>query len=100
MKLTYIGVEEIKGVRQLTWEFEYITRENIPYTKWFNSRLEGEAFMRLFQVRLEEIKAQRRAEAKACAESMAQHMAFLIERKVLQEEIQENEQRLRQLQYC
>lgn len=99
MKLTYIGVEEIRGIRQLTWEFEYITHENIPYTKWFNSRLEGEAFMQLFKSQLRKIQAQKRLEARECAESMAQHMAVIIERNVLQEEIKENEQRLRQLEY-
>lgn len=99
MKLTYIGVEEIRGVRQLTWEFEYITKDEIPYTKWFKSRQEGEEKMQLFKSQLREIQAQKRLEAKACAESMAQHMAVIIERRVLQEEIQENEQRLRQLEY-
>ena len=99
MKLTYIGVEEIRGVRQLTWEFEYLTREEIPYTKWFKSKQEGETFMQLFLSQLREIQAQKRLEAKACAESMAQHMTVIIERRVLEEEIQENEQRLRQLEY-
>jgi hypothetical protein len=99
MKLTYIGVEENRGLRKLTWEFEYITREGIPYTRWFNSRQEGEAFMQLFKSQLTEIQAQKRLEARACAESMAQHMAVIMERNLLQEEIQENQKRLRQLEY-
>ena len=100
MKLTYIGVEEIRGIRQLTWEFEYMTRDEIPYTKWFKSRQEGEAFMQLFKSQLREIQAQKRQENKAYAESMAQRMAVIIERNLLQEEIQENQKRLRQLEYC
>lgn len=99
MQLSYIGVVEIRGIRQLTWEFEYTTSEGIPYTKWFKSRQEGVVFLQLFKSQLREIQAQKRLEARECAESMAERLVALYERKVLQEEIQENERRLRQLEY-
>lgn len=96
MHLTYKGINN-NNTRQLVWEFNYQASDGL-FTRQFNSRQEGEAFMQLFKSQLREIQAQKRLEARECAESMAKHKAFLIERKVLQEEIQENERRLRQLE--